>query len=138
MGHRPLVEHAACKVHHQRNPQYQRENAPGSHTSRLVWVRAQTSVLRAHLEEVGALVRVGAYEVHRGAYVGGVAIAEEGNRGGLAARCILAGVADRDRLPLVIVVLVSIGGSGVGGAAGGCAAGGTVGVLQDELLAPRV
>lgn len=135
--HRPLVEHASREVHRQRDQQYQRENTPGAHASRLVRLGARARMLRAHLKEVGTFVGIGTHEVHRGVYVYRVMVAEEGDGGRLAPRRILVRVARRAyhfHVVIVIVfvifiVFVFVGSVAGYRAAGGCAAGGAVGVL---------
>ena len=84
MRNSALVKHATNDIHQHGNKKDDGEDAARPHAARLVGLGARTRVLRAHLEEVGALVRVGADEGEGCGRVG-VVVAEEGDCGGFVA-----------------------------------------------------
>ena len=108
MRNSALVKHTANDIHQHGNKKDDGEDAARPHAARLVGLGARTRVLRAHLEEVGALVRVGADEGEGGRGVR-VAVAEEGDGGGFVAEGLFLFFFFLLFLLVVVVVVVILG-----------------------------
>lgn len=163
----PLVEDAAEDVDEHGDEEDDGEDAARPDGPGRVRLDARAGVVRAHLEEVGALVRVGAHERRRRLRVQRVVVAQERNGRRLAPssrrrRCCCCLRWRRGRGPggrggderragavhpvlLVFILVVFVLRAIVDGCAGGAlvvlvgirATGRAAGVLEDELAASR-
>lgn len=110
MRHRPLVEYAANDVDQHGNEENDGKHPSGTDTTGLVGLGPGAGVDGADLEEVGALVGVGADKGDGGKVVERLAVADQGE-GGRLALALRLGLARGNsfalgRFEVVVVVLV--------------------------------